>query len=172
MSGSARVTFPRGHEGQGATQAQVHPGAQHMLDDGDLFTPALTAEVRRVQAVYTAEGKPGAPKYVPGVVNVEFKYDVGLLPRPPSCGRSSSPSRATCRTCGPGPCASNASVLEQQGVCKWQPVNYDCAALPFNNQSGCRRTVPPVGATSTAGRDTVPGRSRGASSGSARAAWS
>jgi hypothetical protein len=35
-----------------------------------------------------------------------------------------------------GPCASNASLLEQQGVCKWQPVNYDCAALPFNNASG------------------------------------
>jgi hypothetical protein len=36
-----------------------------------------------VQGVYASQGKEGAPRYVPGVVNLEFKYDVGLLPRPP-----------------------------------------------------------------------------------------
>ncbi|OBB15442.1 hypothetical protein A5731_00290 [Mycolicibacterium conceptionense] len=56
--------------------------ARNTLDDGDLFTPELTAEVRRIQGIYTAEGKPGAPHYIPGVVNLEFKYDVGLLKRP------------------------------------------------------------------------------------------
>ena len=35
-----------------------------------------------------------------------------------------------------GPCAFVASVLEQQGVCWWQPVGYDAARLPFNNKSG------------------------------------
>jgi hypothetical protein len=30
--------------------------ARNTLDDGDLFTPELTAEVRRVQGIYTAEG--------------------------------------------------------------------------------------------------------------------
>lgn len=46
-----------------------------------------------------------------------------------------------------GPCASTASLLEQQGLVKWQPVGYDCAALPFNNKSGVDELVRLVGAT-------------------------
>lgn len=112
--------------------------ARNTLDDSDLFTPELTAEVKRVQAVYRSQGKPGAPKYIDGVVNLEFKYDVGLLPRPEKPkpviftveGHMSNPWN--------GPCAYTASALEQQGVCWWQPVNYDTTALPFNNASGVR----------------------------------
>ena len=110
--------------------------ARNTLDDGDLFTPELTAEVKRVQGIYTAEGKPGAPHYIPGVVNLEFKYDVGLLKRPEKPrpilftveGHMSNP--------WVGPCAWIASTLEQQGVCWWQPIAYDTVKLPFNNKSG------------------------------------
>lgn len=120
--------------------------ARNTLDDGTgpddgigpLFTPALTAEVRRVQAVYRSERKPGADKYIDGVINVEFKYDVGLLARPEKPkpivftveGHMSNPWN--------GPCAYTASALEQQGLCWWQPVHYDTQALPFNNASGVR----------------------------------
>lgn len=35
-----------------------------------------------------------------------------------------------------GPCAFTAKALEDQGVCRWQPVGYDNVSLPFKNQSG------------------------------------
>jgi hypothetical protein len=35
-----------------------------------------------------------------------------------------------------GPCAVTAKVLEDEGVCRWQPVGYDNTRLPFNNKSG------------------------------------
>ena len=121
--------------------------ARNTLDDSDLFTPELTAEVRRVQAVYRSEGKPGAPKYIDGVVNLEFKYDVGLLPRPEKPkpiiftveGHMSNPWN--------GPCAYTASALEQQGVCRWQPVGYNTTALPFDNNSGIREFTRLLNAT-------------------------
>lgn len=110
--------------------------ARNTLDDGDLFTPELTAEVKRVQAVYRSEGKPGASKYIDGVVNLEFKYDVGLLPRPEKPkpiiftveGHMSNPWN--------GPCAYTASALEQEGRIRWQPVGYNSTATPFDNKSG------------------------------------
>lgn len=45
-----------------------------------------------------------------------------------------------------GPCASNAETLQRQGVCYWQPIGYDCGALPFNNASGIRELARLVGA--------------------------
>lgn len=110
--------------------------ARNTLDDSDLFTPELTAEVKRVQDVYTQQGKPGAPKYVPGVVNLEFKYDVGLLPRPEKPRPIIFTVEGHMSRYDIGPCAYIASTLEQQGVCHWQPVGYDTTSLPFNNTSG------------------------------------
>ena len=110
--------------------------ARNTLDDGPLFTPALTAEVKRIQAVYTAEKKPGAPKYIPGVINLEFKYDVGILQRPEKPRPIIFTIEGHMSTPWAGPCAYVASTLEQQGVCWWQPVDYDTRRLPFNNKSG------------------------------------
>lgn len=110
--------------------------ARNTLDDSDVFTPALTAEIKRVQGIYTAQGRPGAPFYVPGVINLEFKYDVGLLPRPEKPKPIFFTLEGHMSNMFFGPCASNASLLESQGLCHWKPLNYDCNALPFNNQSG------------------------------------
>lgn len=110
--------------------------ARNTLDDSDLFTPALIAEVKRVQAVYTAEGKPGAPKYIPGVINLEFKYDVGLLPRPDKPRPIFFTIEGHLSNMFFGPCASNASLLESQGLCRWKPLGYNSTALPFDNKSG------------------------------------
>jgi hypothetical protein len=46
-----------------------------------------------------------------------------------------------------GPTASVASTLEQQSICKWQPVGYDCGTLPFNNKSGVDELIRLVGDT-------------------------
>ena len=114
--------------------------ARNTLDDPDLFTPALTTEVIRVQAVYTTEGPdkhPGVPHYRRGIVNVEFKYDVGLIPRPPAIKPIILTVEGHMSNMWIGPCAQTASTLEQQGVCHWKPVgDWDTQALPFNNGSG------------------------------------
>lgn len=114
--------------------------ARNTLDDSDLFTPAMTVEVRRVQDVYRGQGREGAPHYVDGVVNVEFKYDVGLLQRPP---KALQPTRIGFTVEGHmsnmffGPCAQTASALEQQGVLRWKPVgDWDTTSIPFKNATG------------------------------------
>lgn len=122
--------------------------ARTMLDDGPLFTPALTTEVRRVQGVYADEGKQGAIHYIPGVVNVEFKYDVGLLARPAVPKPVIFTVEGHMSNMWFGPTASVASTLEQQGVCKWQPVGYDCLSLPFKNKTGVSELVRLVSDTS------------------------
>ncbi|AAN07954.1 endolysin [Mycobacterium phage Che9d] len=111
--------------------------ARNTLDDSDLFTSALTAEVKRVQDVYTREGKPGAPHYIPGIVNLEFKYDVGLLKRPDPVKPIIFTVEGHMSNMFFGPCASTASQLEQEGVCHWKPVgDWDTTALPFKNHTG------------------------------------
>lgn len=111
--------------------------ARNTLDDGDLFTPELTAEVRRIQGIYTAEGKPGAPHYIPGVVNLAFKQDVGLLKRPDPILPIIFTVEGHMSNMFFGPCAQTAGELEQQGACHWKPVgDWDNQALPFNNRSG------------------------------------
>jgi hypothetical protein len=114
--------------------------ARDSLDDGDLFTPALDTEVRRVQDVYTREGvtrHPGVPRYLPGVVNLEFKYDVGLLKRPPKALPIIFTVEGHMSNMFVGPCAQTAGALEQQGVCHWKPVgDWDTTAIPFKNNTG------------------------------------
>lgn len=111
--------------------------ARNTLDDGDLFTPALAAEVARVQGVYAAQGKPGAAQYIHGVVNLAFKYDVGLLQRPDPVKPIVFTVEGHMSNMFIGPCAQTASQLEQQGVCHWKPVgDWDTTALPFKNATG------------------------------------
>lgn len=121
--------------------------ARTTLDDGDLFTPALTAEVKRVQAIYRAEGRQGAPKYLPGIINVEFKYDVGLLTRQPGPRPIIFTVEGHMSRFDVGPCAWIASTLEQQGVCWWQPIGYNTTKLPFDNASGRNELARLIGAT-------------------------
>lgn len=35
-----------------------------------------------------------------------------------------------------GPCADTARILEQEGICRWQPIGYNNTVLPFDNKSG------------------------------------
>ena len=111
--------------------------ARKTLDDSDIFTPELTAEVRRVQDIYTTEGKPGAPRYIPGVVNLEFKYDVGLLKRPAPVKPIIFTVEGHMSNMFYGPCAQTAGELEQEGFVHWKPVgDWDTIALPFKNGTG------------------------------------
>lgn len=46
-----------------------------------------------------------------------------------------------------GPCAFTAKALEDEGVCRWQPIGYNNTALPFDNQSGIDELARLVGST-------------------------
>lgn len=84
-----------------------------------------------MQDIYTDEKRPGAPKYLRGVINLEFKYDVGLLPRP--AGPDTRPVLLTvCGTGVPwwvGPDADIARALEKRY--RWRPVAYPAAPFPM-----------------------------------------
>lgn len=111
--------------------------ARNTLDDGDLYTPEMSIEVRRVQDVYRGERKPGAPFYIDGVVNLEFKYDVGLLKRPDPVLPIIFTVEGHMSNMFFGPCAQTASALEQQGVAHWKPVgDWNTTAIPFKNATG------------------------------------
>jgi hypothetical protein len=126
--------------------------ARNTLDDGDLFTAAMTTEVRRVQGVYASQGKEGAPRYVPGVVNLEFKYDVGLLSRPPKTLPVIFTVEGHMSNMFFGPCASTAAAVEQQGLAHWKPVgDWDTTALPFKNATGVEALFRQLNATQLEG---------------------
>lgn len=111
--------------------------ARNTLDDGDLFTPEMTTEVRRVQGIYADQGKPGAPRYVLGVVNLEFKYDVGLLQRPAKTLGILFTVEGHMSNMFFGPCAQTAAALEQRGLVHWKPVgDWDTTSIPFKNATG------------------------------------
>lgn len=110
--------------------------ARATLDDSPLYTLALRDEVTRVQKVYISEGvvkHPGAPKYLLGVVNLEFKYDVGLLTRPAKPRPIIFTQEGHQSNMWVGPCATVAGKLEQEGVCHWKPIgDWNTTALPFD----------------------------------------
>jgi hypothetical protein len=118
--------------------------ARNTLDDSDYWeksTPekmsAMTAEVIRVQDVYRSQNRPGAPRYVRGVINLEFKYDLGILERP----RPNLPIQFTLEghlsNMFIGPCAQTAGRVEQEGLAHWKPVgDWDTGAIPFKNNTG------------------------------------
>lgn len=55
-----------------------------------------------------------------------------------------------------GPCASNAETLQNQGVCWWKPVWYDCTSMPFNNKSGVEALVALIGGLAIEGPPVDP----------------
>jgi hypothetical protein len=118
--------------------------ARETLDDSDYWPVSteeqaspMTTEVIRVQDIYRAQGRPGAPRYVRGVVNLEFKYDVGLLKRPVPNLPIIFTVEGHMSNMFFGPCAQTASALESQGVAHWKPVgDWNTTAIPFKNDTG------------------------------------
>jgi hypothetical protein len=113
--------FPRDRQGQGAAEAQVHPGAQHARRRRPVHPRTDRRGSARAGHLHR-RGKPGAPRYIPGVVNVEFKYDVGLLKRPDPVKPIIFTVEGHMSNMFFGPCAQTAGELEQEGFVHWKPV--------------------------------------------------
>jgi hypothetical protein len=117
-------------------KTQVHPSAHHprrqrpVHPRPDRRSAAGAGHLHR-------RGKPGAPRYVLGVVNLEFKYDVGLLKRPDPVKPIIFTVEGHMSNMFFGPCAQTAGELEQEGFVHWKPVgDWDTTALPFKNGTG------------------------------------
>lgn len=104
------------------------------LKDTSLYDEQMVNAVTEMQARYAKAGQIGL--HTPGIVNVETKYAMGFLPRPMLPKPVLFTVEGHMSNMWFGPCAETARVLEQQGICKWQPVGYDSTSLPFNNRSG------------------------------------
>lgn len=104
------------------------------LKDTSLYDEQMVNAVTEMQARYAKAGQIGL--HTPGIVNVETKYAMGFLPRPMLPKPVLFTVEGHMSNMWFGPCAETARILEQQGICKWQPVGYDSTSLPFNNRSG------------------------------------
>lgn len=120
--------------------------ARNTLDDGPVFTPAMTVEVKREQAIFQSEGKLAAGAYLPGIINLATKYAMGylkkevLLPLYFSIeGHMSDPAI--------GPVAWIGDVLSAEGRALHIRTYYDRWALPFKNQTGVQSLADMIGKT-------------------------
>ena len=134
-----------------ARMKKLYTPARNTLDNGDLFTAELETEVIREQAIFTKEGRPGAAKYIQGIINLEFKYDLGILKRPQAAKPIIFTIEGHMSNMFFGPCADTARELEQQGVCHWKPVYYQNGDLPFKNGLGVQALFNELNRTSIEG---------------------
>lgn len=108
------------------------------LRDSTLYDAQMVNAVAEMQKRYTAAGKLRAGRYSPGVINAETKYVMGFLVRPSKPRPVLFTVEGHMSNMWVGPCAEVARILEAEGVCRWQPIGYNCTALPFDNDSGIR----------------------------------
>lgn len=118
--------------------------ARNTVDDGPVFTAALTAEVKREQSIFKAEGKLG--DYIPGVINLAFKYACGYLKKETLLPLYFS-IEGHMSDMWVGPVAWIGEVLRTEGRALHFPTAYDRFALPFKNQTGVTELTRRVGAT-------------------------
>lgn len=114
--------------------------AGHLVDT-PLFDAELAAVVADMQQRYVNAGQLQPGKFLSGVVNLETKYVMGYLSRPPRDLPVLFTVEGHLSDMFVGPCAFTAKSLEDAGVCRWQPVGYDNVSLPFNNSSGVNELI-------------------------------
>ena len=106
------------------------------LADTSLYDEAMVAAVAEMQSRYAKAGQIGS--HTPGVINVETKMAMGFIGRPTKPKPVVFTVEGHMSSMWLGPCAETGRILEQEGVCKWQPIGYNNTRLPFDNASGVR----------------------------------
>lgn len=101
------------------------------LEDTQTFDPQMVTVVSEMQGRYNQDGRLAAGKYTPGIINLETKYVMGYVARPP--GPDTRPVLFTvCGTGVPwwvGPDADTARAVEDKW--RWQPCAYPAAPFPM-----------------------------------------
>lgn len=114
---------------------KMYTPARNTVAPGRRFTAELAAEIEREQHVFVAQGKLKAGEFIPGVVNLAWKYASGYLKKDKLLplyfsieGHMSDPAV--------GPVAWIGDVLSAEGRALHIRTYYDRWALPFKNQTG------------------------------------
>lgn len=114
---------------------KMYTPARTNVAPGRLFTPALTAEIKREQDIFVSQGKLKAGEFIPGVVNLAWKYASGylkkevLLPLYFSVEGHMSDMNI-------GPVAWVGDVLRAEGRALHFPTFYRNNTIPFKTQTG------------------------------------
>ena len=102
------------------------------LEDTQIYDPQMVTAVAEMQGRYNQDGKLASGTYTPGVINLETKYVMGYLQRPP--GPDTRPVLFTvCGTGVPwwvGPDADTARAVEDKW--RWQPIGYPAQPFPMS----------------------------------------
>jgi len=101
------------------------------LTDSSLYDAQMRDAVAEMQRRYTAAGQLAADAYIPGVLNLETRYVMGYLPRPPKPDVRPV-LLSVCGTGVPwwvGPDADTARAVGARW--KWQPIGYPAAPVPM-----------------------------------------
>lgn len=102
-----------------------------MLEDTQTYDPQMVTVVAEMQGKYNQDGKLATGKYTTGIINLETKYVMGFLARPP--GPDTRPVLFTvCGTGVPwwvGPDADTARAVEDKW--RWQPCAYPAQPFPM-----------------------------------------
>lgn len=101
------------------------------LADTPLYDEQMVTAVATMQSKYQASGELDSTKYTPGIINLETKYAMHYVKRPP--GPDTRPLLLTvCGTGVPwwvGPDADTARAVSDKYF--WQPVGYRAAPFPM-----------------------------------------
>ena len=99
------------------------------LDDSPIYDAKLTAVVSELQRRY------GLP--VTGITDYATQLKCGFIAPPaPKVKPVLFTIEGHMSNMWFGPCADTARILEQEGICRWQPIGYNNTVLPFDNKSG------------------------------------
>ena len=120
--------------------------ARLTLDEGPVFTPELTVEVKRCQEIFKNEGRMRPEEIIPGVINVAFKYACGYLKKEVLLPLHFS-VEGHASNMWVGPAAWVGEVLRAEGRAIHFPTDYNRHAIPFDNASGVRELARRIGST-------------------------
>lgn len=114
---------------------RMYTPARNTVPAGRRFTAELTAEISREQRVFLTQGKLQAGEFIPGVVNLAWKYASGYLKREVLLPLHIS-VEGHLSNMWVGPAAHIGEVLRAEGRALHFPTGYENGKLPFNNKSG------------------------------------
>lgn len=126
---------------------RMYTPARNTVPAGRVFTPALVAEIKREQEVFVGQGKLKAGEFIPGVINLAWKYASGYLKKDKQLLPLHFSVEGHLSNMWIGPAAHIGEVLAAEGRALHFPTGYDSVKLPFNNKSGVQELARRLGAT-------------------------
>lgn len=113
------------------------------LDEGPYFTPELEAVLKTYAPKRNAEGwQP--PVRTDGILDYNTQDSLGMIAHTKPIMFTVEGHMSDMFS---GPVADTAAQLEREGVCRHQPIGYNCTALPFDNNSGISELARLIGST-------------------------